>query len=69
MKKLQHITANVATRYGYSSEEIRGPRRFKMLVKARKEVYAKAYDAGYSLKEIGRYLGGRDHTTIMGGLK
>lgn len=45
-------------------QEIIGPRRFKSIVKARDEVISRARFYGYSLNDIARELGGRDHTTI-----
>lgn len=43
-----------------------GPGRFKEIVDARKDFVRRAMTAGkWSSVQIGRFLGGRDHTSIL----
>lgn len=56
---------NVAVVHGVSIAEMKakfGPRR---MVEARKVFCRMARNEGFSLARIGRFLGGRDHTTIL----
>ena len=46
--------------------DLRSPVRRRVLVNARGvAVYLARHGTGKSLQEIGRYFGGRDHTTVM----
>lgn len=57
-------------RHGFSLDELLSQRRQLKLVKARQELYARLQQhTRMSYPQIGRYLGGRDHTTIMHGVR
>ncbi len=61
----------VAGYYGVDLEEMLGPRRLKHLTKPRHVTYylARQILKHKSLPEIGKDLGGRDHTTILHGVR
>lgn len=59
--------ANEAT--GVPVDDIIGRSRKKYICVLRNEVMLLAQGEGYSLGQIGRALGGRDHTTILHGIK
>lgn len=65
---LVRIAAGVAEAHGLTIELLRGDRRDLRIAHPRQEVMALADDAGYSLSEIGRFLGGRDHSTVRHGI-
>jgi hypothetical protein len=67
---LTKICAAVRRHFGISHVDLLSHRRTKELVKPRHIVMhlARKY-TGRSLPEIGRWLGGRDHTTIMHGAR
>ena len=66
------VLADVSERHGVDVDDITGPSRLREIVHARQEVawkVRKAQDAcfepRFSLSQIGTWLGGRDHTTIL----
>jgi chromosomal replication initiation ATPase DnaA len=66
------VLADVSERHGVAPYDITGPSRLREIVHARQEVawkVRKAQDAlgkpRFSLPQIGTWLGGRDHTTIL----
>lgn len=61
------ILFDVATRYGVSVADLAGPSRSHRYVPARQEACYLLRQAGYSFPQIGGFLGGRDHTTVMHG--
>lgn len=60
----------VAQGYGVTVADLRGPcRRVRMNV-ARQDLMHRIYATGrFSMTQIGRFLGGRDHTTILNGIR
>lgn len=48
---------------------ITGQSRETQLTRARQACYVVAYRCGHSLSQVGRLMGGRDHSTIIHGLK
>lgn len=69
-RTLAEIVADVAARHDLHPELLIGPSRLRHLVIARQEAMAEAHATGrYSLPRIGRYLGGRDHTTVLHGVR
>jgi len=64
------IIRAVSARTGISVPEIIGERRSKWIVAARFEaIYEVSVATGYSLPQIGRIFGGRDHTSILNALR
>jgi chromosomal replication initiator protein len=62
----QLIVESTATAFGFSIEELTGPKRQRPLVRARQiGMYAFRELTEYSYPAIGREFGGRDHTTVI----
>lgn len=59
------IRLQIASRHGLTVDEMIGRSKLHALVCARREFAIEAKTFGFTMKEIGRYLGGRDHTTII----
>lgn len=56
----------VCARHGVDVQPVLGPCRFKELVAARREFVVNAISVGkWSSVQIGRFLGNRDHTSIL----
>jgi len=58
----------VAKRHGITVDEIIGPSRYAHLIAARRDL-AHRLQGRYSLALIGRWMGNRDHSTIIAYLK
>jgi len=64
------VVAAVARHYGVSLRDIRGHSRTKEIVRPRQvAMYLLREETEASLVEIGQELGGRDHTTVMHGIR
>lgn len=64
------IARQTAARYGVTINDIKSPRRDQRFVRARQEAMWRARnETPHSLPAIGRFLGGRDHTTIIYGIR
>ncbi|MEO0079386.1 MAG: chromosomal replication initiator protein DnaA [candidate division WOR-3 bacterium] len=64
------IIAVVAEQFGISPQELRGTSRTKQFVLARQvAMFLMRTKLNLSLKEIGGYFGGKDHTTVMHALE
>lgn len=64
------IIKNICSFYNIKETLIKGPKRDSSLVKARQiAMYVLKTDLALSYVEIGNILGGRDHTTIMHGVR
>jgi len=70
------VLADVAERHGVDADDITGPSRLRQIVHARQEVAWKVrqaqtacFEPRFSLVQIGTWLGGRDHTTILHGIR
>lgn len=61
------MVAEVAARHGVDVADIMGPRRYHAVRNARFEAIALVANTfrGWSLPMLGRFFGGRDHTTIL----
>jgi chromosomal replication initiation ATPase DnaA len=69
-KEAERIVAEVAERHGLTAADLKGPSRLKHISHPRQEAMAALYITGrYSLPGIGRFLGGRDHTTVLVGIR
>lgn len=66
---MRAIAGEVATQHGLTIDDLRGSDRTDPTVKARHEfIWRARRETRSSLNQIGLYLGGRDHTTILNGL-
>ena len=64
------IIKKLARAHGLSVDDITGPSRMKHIIPARQEaMYRAAVELGMSYNQIGMSLGGRDHSTIIHGVK
>jgi chromosomal replication initiator protein len=65
---MHSIAKAVAAHYGLTLEDLKGPSRKKCFSRPRQEAMALMCAVGrYSLPQIGQFLGGRDHTTVLHG--
>jgi chromosomal replication initiator protein len=68
--KLSEITDIVAEAFGVPVSDIIGPQRLREYVVPRHVAYYLAHELGYfSMPQIGRHFGGRDHTTVLHGIR
>jgi chromosomal replication initiator protein len=65
----QSVATDVAVCHGLTLAELRGPSCVRKLSRARQAAYAALKAEGYSTTQIGRWLGGRDHSTVVSGIK
>lgn len=64
------ILAEVAERYGIGPRELRGPGRYRHVAWPRQEAMWMMRQTGkWSTTQIGNFFGGRDHTTVLHGVK
>jgi chromosomal replication initiator protein len=63
------IVAAIAARHSLTVADITGQCRRKPFVRARQEAYAALRAHGWSYPRIARAIGGRDHTTVMHGVR
>jgi len=71
LSEAQKIMYEVAVKHGIRLEDLRSPIRIKRFVLARHEAMweIRRQRPGLSLPQIGRLFGGRDHTTILHGIR
>lgn len=70
IKSSRFILEMTAKKYGVSIAEIKGVRRDKNIIKARHECfYRMSKELGYSLPKIGKIVGGKDHTSVLSGIR
>lgn len=55
----------MAMMHGVNISDVKGDSRKTVLVDVRQSIARKAYDEGYTYKEIADYLGQKDHTTVQ----
>ena len=66
----ERILAVATAHFDLARDELTGPRRDARVVTPRQiAMYLMRQDAGLTLPEIGRVLGGRDHTTVLHGCR
>lgn len=65
--RLELVATAAAFEMGMTLEGVRGPRRFKHIVRARRLYAYVARHCGFSLAEIGHAIN-KDHSTIFGAL-
>lgn len=64
------IAREVADKHGVSVADIRRDCRTRAVVKARWELFYRLRETGrYSLPQIGRAVGGKDHSTVINGIR
>jgi len=69
-KSIAMILQEVAQKYGVGVNDIKGHRRSKRLVQAKMEAYWRARnETVFSMPTIGKLMGGKDHTTILYGIR
>lgn len=67
---IDRVLRVVADAHGYTVEALVGPRRQRGLVAARQQaMWLCRALTGASLPEVARAIGGRDHTTVMHGVR
>ena len=66
---IRQIAAAVAAEYGVPAAEMAGHDTRRAFSVPRQEAMRRAWEAGFSTPQIGRVLGGRDHSTVMHGIK
>ncbi len=66
---LARIGTEVAEAHGLTLEHLRGASRHHHIAQARQEAFARCLEAGRSSTQIGRYFGGRDHSTVLHGAR
>ena len=67
---IKRIALEVCAKHNVKYISIIGKRRSRSIAWPRQEIYWRAYnETGASLPEIGSALGGRDHTTILHGVR
>ncbi len=65
IKELAELARQVAHMWGISVPELRGPARHRAVVTARHvAMYLARWRLRLSFEQIGRYFGGRDHSTV-----
>lgn len=67
---MRDVAIEVAARHGSTIAELRGCSRQRCVAWARQEAFAEIYSLGrFSLPQIGRFFGDRDHTTVLFGIR
>lgn len=67
---MARIAKRIAAARQVKIEELISPMRERRVAWPRQEAMAAMYDTGrWSYPQIGRYLGGRDHTTVLHGVR
>lgn len=61
------LIAKAAVMFRVTAAEITGPRRARVFLRPRLAVYLAARVSGRTYQQIGRIVGGRDHSTIVAG--
>lgn len=64
------IVKEVCEKHGITFGQVLGRQRSQPIVKARFEAYFRlSEETGLSLPQIGRFLGGKDHTSVLHGIR
>jgi hypothetical protein len=64
------IATEVAIQHGFTLADLKSPRRNRKVVRARHEAFWRCFkETEQSLPAIGRALGGKDHTTVLHGIR
>lgn len=64
------IATEAAHLHGLQLADLKGASRLRNIVHSRQQAMAEMYATGrFSLPQIGAFLGGRDHTTVLHGVR
>lgn len=67
-RNMATITADVAALHHLTVEDLKGQQRVRSIAHPRQQAMAEMYATGCcSYPQIGMFLGGRDHTTVLHG--
>jgi chromosomal replication initiator protein len=66
---LGRIVEEVAKAYGVDARAVRGPSRLRHITTARYEAMWRLRNCNLSFQTVGQLLGGRDHATILCGVR
>ncbi len=69
LARMVDIAAEVAAKNMVTVAALRGPDRSRSVAWPRQDAMRRMVDAGFSTPQIGRFLGNRDHTTVMHGAR
>jgi len=70
VRPMHAIICEVANKYGLTHNELVSNRRSRQVAWPRQEaMWRCAKETTFSLPDIGRALGGRDHTTVIYGIR
>ena len=65
-RPMEDIASSIGGYYGVTIDEMKSERRDKPIVAARQiAMYFMKHSGRYTLKNIGLFFGGRDHTTVI----
>lgn len=67
---MAELAASVSAEFGVTVDALKGEGRRRRETEPRQAFMHRAYRTGrWSLPQIGRFLGGRDHTTVLSGVR
>jgi chromosomal replication initiation ATPase DnaA len=66
---MRSIAERIAADHQIEVADLRGPGRSKRISHIRQQAMAEMLKAGFSTTQVGRFLGGRDHTTVVFGAR
>lgn len=69
-RRVQRIIDDVAGAYGLTAVDLTGDRKVRHFIAPRHEAFWRVRnETGFSFPQIGKFFGGRDHTSIMHGVR
>lgn len=69
LRKMREVCMDVCRAHDVTLVELRGRSSKRVISWPRQDAMRLLWKAGYSMPEIARYLGRRDHTTILHGIR
>ncbi len=67
--RVESIIRDTAAAYSVDPRDIRGPSRITSLTRPRNELFWRLRNCGLSFRVVGQLVGGRDHATVMTGIR
>jgi len=67
--KREMALSRIAAEHGVTVEGILGDSRVQDVANARQHAYAELRGMGYSLQQVGRFVGDRDHKSVVHGIE